>query len=189
MAMAEPTLTPTSPAVARMRALDLSLCRLLNRANGREYVGRFFALFSRLGDGVFWYTLMLLLPLLYGVAALAVSLHMALTGAAGLLIYRWLKARTSRPRPFMVSDNIIRRVPALDEYSFPSGHTLHAVAFSLVLLSHLPEWFWVVVPFTALVAMSRPVLGLHYPSDVLAGAVIGAGVATASISLAPLLFA
>jgi undecaprenyl-diphosphatase len=187
--MAEPTLTPASPTAARMRALDLALCRLLNRANGREYVGRFFALFSRLADGVFWYTLMVLLPVLHGTAAVVVSLHMALTGAAGLLIYRWLKARTSRPRPFMVSDNIIRRVPALDEYSFPSGHTLHAVAFSMVLLSHLPQWFWVVVPFTALVAMSRPVLGLHYPSDVLAGAVIGAGVATASISLTASFFA
>jgi undecaprenyl-diphosphatase len=187
--MADSTLTPPSPSLARMQAWDLSLCRLLNRANGREYVGRVFALFSRLGDGVFWYVLMALLPLLHGPGALAVSLQMAVTGAAGLTIYKWLKARTSRPRPFMVSDNIIRRVPPLDEYSFPSGHTLHAVAFSIVLLSHLPEWFWVVAPFTALVAISRPVLGLHYPSDVLAGAAIGALVAGSSISLASLLLA
>jgi undecaprenyl-diphosphatase len=114
---------------------------------------------------------------------------MALTGLAGLLIYKWLKARTSRPRPFMVSENIIRRVPPLDEYSFPSGHTLHAVAFSLVLLSHLPGWFWVVVPFSVLVAASRPVLGLHYPSDVLAGALVGALVAGASIVTVSLLIA
>lgn len=185
--MAEPMLTPPSPAFARMQALDLSLCQLLNRANRREYIGRFFALFSRLGDGVFWYTLMLLLPVIYGIGALTVSVQMALTGLTGLLIYKWLKARTSRPRPFMVSDHIIRRVPPLDEYSFPSGHTLHAVAFSLVLLSHLPEWFWVVVPFSLLVAASRPILGLHYPSDVLAGAAVGATVAGGSIALASLL--
>lgn len=187
--MADSMLTPPSPPLARMQAWDLSLCRLLNRANGREYVGRVFALFSRLGDGVFWYVLMVLLPLLHGLSALAVSLQMAVTGVASLAIYKWLKARTSRPRPFMVSDNIIRRVPPLDEYSFPSGHTLHAVAFSIVLLSHLPQWFWVVAPFTALVAISRPVLGLHYPSDVLAGAAIGALVAGTSISLASLLLA
>jgi undecaprenyl-diphosphatase len=187
--MAEPMMTPSSPAFARMQALDLSICRVLNRANGREHVGRFFAVFSRLGDGVFWYTLMLLLPVIHGSSAIAVSAHMALTGVAGLLIYKWLKARTSRPRPFMVSDNIIRRVPPLDEYSFPSGHTLHAVAFSLVLLSHLPGWFWVVVPFSVLVAASRPVLGLHYPSDVLAGALVGALVAGASIVTVSLLIA
>lgn len=187
--MAESMLTPTSPAFARMQALDLSLCRLLNRANRREYVGRFFALFSRLGDGVFWYTLMLLLPVIHGIGAVTVSVHMALTGLFGLFIYKWLKARTSRPRPFMVSDHIIRRVPPLDEYSFPSGHTLHAVAFSLVLLSYLPEWFWIVVPFSLLVAASRPILGLHYPSDVLAGALVGATVAGASIAAASLLMA
>lgn len=175
----------TSPGLARMQALDLSLCRLLNRANRREHVGRFFALISRLGDGVFWYSLMLILPLVHGVKGLQISMHMTLTGLTCLIVYKWLKGRTGRPRPFMISDNIIRRTPPLDEYSFPSGHTLHAVAFSLVLLSHLPAWLWVVVPFTVLVAASRPVLGLHYPSDVLAGAIIGAMIAGGSISLSP----
>lgn len=179
--------TPTvSPGLSRMRALDLSLCRLLNRANRREHMGRFFSLISRLGDGVFWYTLMLVLPLHYGFSGLAVSVHMGLSGLVCLFVYKWLKARTSRPRPFMVSDNIIRRTSPLDEYSFPSGHTLHAVAFSLILLNHLPEWLWLVVPFTVLVAVSRPVLGLHYPSDVLAGALIGAAIAGLSFLLAPI---
>ncbi|OOG24053.1 phosphatase PAP2 family protein [Thioalkalivibrio denitrificans] len=168
-----------------MHALDLLLCRLLNHANRREYVGRFFALISRLGDGVLWYALMLILPLLHGISGLLVSVHMGLTGLVCLIVYKWLKATTSRPRPFMVSESIVRRTPPLDEYSFPSGHTLHAVAFSLVLLSHLPEWFWVVIPFSVLVAASRPVLGLHYPSDVLAGAIIGAFIAGCSISLTP----
>jgi len=183
--MSDPTLSLTP--VARIQALDLSLCQWLNRVNRREYLGRSFALISRLGDGVFWYLLMLSLPLVHGWSAGVVSLHMAATGVMALLVYKWLKACTSRPRPFMVSTHIIRRVPPLDEYSFPSGHTLHAVSFSVVLLSHQPEWFWIVVPFTALVAASRPVLGLHYPSDVLAGAVIGATVAWASITLWPLL--
>lgn len=183
--MTESTLI-LAPAIARMKALDLTLCRWLNRANRREFVGRFFAFISRLGDGIFWYGLMFALPLIHGVGALGVSLHMALTGGACLFVYKWLKARTSRPRPFMVSDGIVRRVPPLDEYSFPSGHTLHAVAFSLVLLSHLAEWFWLVIPFTALVAASRPVLGLHYPSDVLAGALIGVALAWTSIALVAL---
>jgi undecaprenyl-diphosphatase len=175
-----------SPGLARMRALDLSLCRLLNRASGRDYASRFFSLISRLGDGVFWYVLMLIIPLLHGFGGLAVSMHMGLSGLVCLIVYKWLKTRTSRPRPFMVSDSIIRRTSPLDEYSFPSGHTLHAVAFSIILVNHLPEWLWVVVPFTVLVAVSRPVLGLHYPSDVLAGALIGAVIAGLSILLAPI---
>ncbi len=67
--------------------------------------------------------------------------------------------------------------------AFPSGHTLHAVGFSVVVLAYYPFLAWLVVPFTLLVAASRLVLGLHYPTDVLAGAVIGASIASASFGL------
>lgn len=55
---------------------------------------------------------------------------------------------------------------------------------TLVVLAYYPGLFWLLVPFSMLVAASRVVLGLHYPSDVLAGAAIGAAVASASITLA-----
>jgi len=73
---------------------------------------------------------------------------------------------------------------ALDTFSFPSGHTLHAVAFTLVTLAYWPWLASLLVPFTLLTAASRVVLGLHYPSDVLAGALIGASVALASLAIA-----
>jgi undecaprenyl-diphosphatase len=57
---------------------------------------------------------------------------------------------------------------------------MHAVGFTLVLGLHMPLLALLVAPFAALVAMSRLVLGLHYPSDVLAGALIGAGMALAT---------
>jgi undecaprenyl-diphosphatase len=66
--------------------------------------------------------------------------------------------------------------PALDRFSFPSGHTMHAVAFSLIAATTFPELAWPLWSFTVLVALSRPMLGLHYPSDVLAGALLGTGV-------------
>jgi len=64
-------------------------------------------------------------------------------------------------------------VPPLDEFSFPSGHTLHAVSFTIVALTWFPALAPLLVPFTVLVAASRVVLGLHYPSDVLAATAIG----------------
>ena len=64
-----------------------------------------------------------------------------------------------------------------DDDSFPSGHTMHAVGFSWILMTYYPELGLFVLPFTILVAMSRLVLGLHYPSDVLAGALIGSTIA------------
>ena len=167
---------------------EIPLCLLFNRVNHLKPISLFFAAISRLGNGVFWYVLMLMLPLIYGWQALQVSLHMALVGLAALLVYKWLKSSTERVRPYSHSDTILQNVAALDQFSFPSGHTLHAVGFSWVLLSYYPAWFVLVVPFSILVALSRVVLGLHYPSDVLMGAFLGAGLAQGSFCLLSCLF-
>jgi undecaprenyl-diphosphatase len=71
----------------------------------------------------------------------------------------------------------------LDRYSFPSGHTLHAVSFSLIALHYFPGLAWLLLPFTLLVALSRLVLGLHYPTDVLIATLLGGGLATTSLLL------
>jgi undecaprenyl-diphosphatase len=71
----------------------------------------------------------------------------------------------------------------LDEFSFPSGHTLQAVSFSIVALAWYPQLAPLLLSFTALVAASRVILGLHYPSDVLAAIVIGSGLGASSLWL------
>ena len=76
--------------------------------------------------------------------------------------------------------------PAPPTSSFPSGHTLHAVSFTVLATSSFPELAWLLVPFATLVAASRVVLGLHYPTDVAAGAIIGATLASLSMVLFPL---
>jgi undecaprenyl-diphosphatase len=122
-----------------------------------------------------------LLPLIYGRAAAAPAIGMALTGITGLLIYKWLKRVMVRERPFIRHPGITLAMPPLDRYSFPSGHTLHAVAFTWQAVACFPALAWVLLPVAALIAASRVVLGLHYPSDVLAGAAIGGGLATGSL--------
>ena len=146
---------------------------------------RAFAITSRLGDGVFWYALMAAMVLLDGMHGLAASAHMAATGAIALLMYKGLKRWTRRPRPFASDVRIRAWIAPLDEFSFPSGHTLHAVAFSLVAAAHYPVLAWLLAPFTVSVAASRVVLGLHYPSDVLAAGAIGTALAGLSLWLAP----
>jgi undecaprenyl-diphosphatase len=169
--------------VARMLRWDEAACLRLNR--GLRLPGLRLALqaASRLGDGVFWYALMAALLALHGREAAGPVLHILLTGGACTLLYKWLKARTLRPRPYQVMQAVRVGAAPLDPFSFPSGHTLHAVAFSVMASAWFPETAWVVWPFTALVALSRPVLGLHYPSDVLAGAIIGAALAAFSLAL------
>jgi len=167
----------------RLRLWDSALCVRFNGAVRIAPVRRIFRIVSRLGDGVFWYSLMLALLATGGVAALGPVGRMAGTGLVCTLIYKWLKSRTSRPRPFAVENAVRAGADPLDPFSFPSGHTLHAVAFSIVAIAFYPVLAWLLVPFTLLVAASRVVLGLHYPSDVLAGAALGALIARGALAL------
>lgn len=167
----------------RINEYDVALCAFCNRQSRHFTVRNFFRLVSRLGDGVFWYALMVVLLVEHGIGAVPAVLHMIAVGLIGTLFYKFIKGKTLRPRPFNVYPAIKCAGKTLDQFSFPSGHTLHAVAFSIVVVSYYPGLVWLVSPFALLVALSRPVLGLHYPSDVLAGGVLGAAVALISLVL------
>lgn len=143
---------------------DRRLALALHRGFAQPASRQVLALASRLSDAAPWGVLIALLPWL---------------DAANLVLYGALKRGTRRPRPFERCDGIraCARVP--DAFSFPSGHALHAVAFAALLSAFYPAlapWLW---GFAVLVGISRVVLGLHYPSDVLAGALIGAATAQA----------
>jgi len=176
--------TAINTVIARFNAAEYGLCRRLNRGASFAVPRRVFQLASRLGDGLAWYVLILALPLIYGRAAVKPAIVMALTGALGVLVYALLKRMFVRERPFITHAAIDRAAAPLDRYSFPSGHTLHAVSFTWQACAHFPELAWVLIPLAALIAGSRVVLGLHYPSDVLAGAAIGAALAELGTCLA-----
>lgn len=168
---------PAPERWSRLTDRELAWCLRFHQTVRHRLIIRLFAAVSRLGDGVFWYALMAALLLTQGAAAAPVVGRMLLVGAVCLGLYKWLKAKTTRPRPCARHDRIQPRVAPLDEYSFPSGHTLHAVSFTLIAVHYYPNLAWLLLPFAMLVALSRVVLGLHYPSDVLAGALLGAGLA------------
>jgi undecaprenyl-diphosphatase len=171
------------PLQQQIKTWDMELCAFCNRQSRNFTIRNLFRLVSRLGDGVFWYTLMIVLLLQYQGEAIKPVLHMVVVGLIGTLLYKFIKGKTLRPRPFNVYPAIKCVGKTLDQFSFPSGHTMHAVAFGIVAVSYFPALIWLVIPFSTLVALSRPILGLHYPSDVLAGAALGAAVASLSLVL------
>ena len=82
-----------------LNELEASVCRAWSRRGQLRWIQRPFALVSRLGDGVFWYVLMLLLPVFHGLNGLQASLHMLATSGVALLLYKSLKGVTRRARP------------------------------------------------------------------------------------------
>ncbi len=171
-----------SAMLARIDAAEYGMCRSLNRGASHGGLRMTFRVASRLGDGVVWYAMLALLPLLYGPGAIRPVVVMLITGVLGVVLYKALKHVFVRERPFITHSSISLAAAPLDRYSFPSGHTLHAVSFTWQAVSHFPELAWVLVPLASLIAASRVVLGLHYPTDVLAGA--GIGFALAALGLA-----
>ncbi|OIR19571.1 phosphatidylglycerophosphatase B [mine drainage metagenome] len=167
----------------QIKTWDMELCAFCNRQSRSFTVRNLFRLVSRLGDGVFWYVLMIVLLLQYQGAALPAVVHMIAVGLVGTALYKFIKGKTLRPRPFNVYPAIVCVGKTLDQFSFPSGHTMHAVGFGIVAVAYFPALVWLVLPFSVLVGLSRPILGLHYPSDVLAGAALGAAVAGLSFVL------
>lgn len=171
-------------AFQRFEQVELKLCHCLNRSIDFPSVRQFFRAVGWLGNGWFWYALIACLPWLYGRAGTLTGVQMLVTGFAGVVIYKLIKQRAVRERPFITHSTISCVSVPLDRYSFPSGHTMHAVSFTILMVHAFPAWALPLAAFTALVALSRIVLGLHYPTDVAAGAALGGALGALSMLLA-----
>ena len=171
-------------AIARLQHWDELVCVRVNRGARQRPVVLLLQGISWLGNGIFWYALMLALLLAETREAAMPVLHMAFVGAVCTSCYKMVKHSTVRSRPYQVNPLVSANAAVLDRFSFPSGHTLHAIAFSFVACSYYPGLWVILVPFTLLTAVSRVALGLHYPSDVIAGGVLGGLIAGASFLIA-----
>ncbi|MEC8908409.1 MAG: phosphatase PAP2 family protein [Pseudomonadota bacterium] len=91
-----------------------------------------------------------------------------------------------RKRPVIsFTDNHPHTAPR-DKKTFPSGHTMNAVNFAVLFTWAYPPLAYIVIPFAFLVALSRVILGMHYPTDVVVGAALGIILSWTSLLLFPL---
>ena len=94
--------------------------------------------------------------------------------AVGVLVGNvCLKNLIARPRPCWLDDSVLMLISVPTDYSFPSGHTLASAIGATVLTKTNRRFGWVAIPLAAVIAFSRLYLFVHYPSDILTGAVLG----------------
>lgn len=145
-----------------------------SRKYSRE-IARVFRWVSRSGDGEIYLLLGLSLwafePRL-GDSFMATGL---VAFSMELLLYLLIKNTCKRSRPF---DHLRHITPSLrpsDKFSFPSGHTAAAFVFASLIGWHYPEFSAAAFTTAILIGLSRVILCVHYPSDIVAGAVLGMG--------------
>jgi undecaprenyl-diphosphatase len=166
-------------AISRLEAPVVRWCARLER---RPAIRLAMLAATRAGDG---WALFLLVPMAAwmggarGLAAVACGAAASVVVAA---VVHAIKALVRRRRPEAI--DLLRPVTAPDLHAFPSGHTAHAFCL-MVVAWWIAPWFGAAfVPFAVLVALSRIVFGLHYPSDVLVGAVLGSGLSALTLGSA-----
>ena len=163
-------------ALQRLHGLDTAAaCRLAEAVRSQPAVAVLRGA-SWLGN---WMLTAVTAAVLLAVAGPGTALRFLLAGAVGVLLQQGLKEGVARVRPCLTEGGPHQRVSIPDAGSFPSGHTLHAVLAATTVVLHAPWLAAVYVPVALLVAVSRVALGVHYPSDVAAGAVLGAAFAAA----------
>lgn len=139
---------------------------------------------TKLGDfGLIWIALGIFM--LFFASTRRVGLTVALSMISDIVLLNLiLKNLFERVRPYEAIEGLTRIIPAESSFSFPSGHAGHAFATSVVMLIMLPKKYGIpAFIFACIMAFSRLYVGVHYPTDVLAGCMVGTITALLSVKI------
>lgn len=129
---------------------------------------------TRGGDGWLWYAMGLTVALFGGTDRIPALAAAGMAVSLGIALFLKLKRAIGRRRPCALEPHCWATLLPPDQFSFPSGHTITAFAVALALGSFYPSMLPGLLFCAASVALSRILLGMHFLTDVLAGAVLGA---------------
>ena len=136
---------------------------------------------TRMGDGWLWYSLGAILVAFGGARGYAAVGAAGSAAILGIFVFKALKRLSRRPRPCQLQPHCWATILPPDQFSFPSGHTMTAFSIALVVSYFYPTLQGPLYFLALSIGLSRIVLGMHFLSDVLAGAVLGSALGIASI--------
>ena len=162
---------------------DIRLMRRVHRWRAPRWLRSSTLWITRLGDGWIWYALAVII-LFFGGEKRLVAVGAGLAASlAGIVVFRQLKLISKRPRPYQVEPHCWAMVIPPDRFSFPSGHSMTAFSITVTIGHFYPDLQMLLIVLALSIAASRIILGMHYLTDVVAGAAIGIGLGLASLSL------
>jgi len=167
--------------LAWLQSIDAALFRFINQKLSCSALDAVMRPFD--GNVIFFPALLVLAVLLCWKGGARGRLFVLLTAviifAGDVLLIGPLKHALGRPRPFNNIAEAIVLVGRGGSGSLPSSHTSSWFAGAFLAYAFYPRTLWVMLPFALTMAFSRVYVGVHYPGDVLMGAVVGAGYAAA----------
>lgn len=138
---------------------------------------------SKTGDGYAYAALGLLIWAVEPVVGQIFFLTALLAFAFELPIYLLLKNTFKRNRPFNILENFSSYIAPSDKFSMPSGHTAAAFVFATVCAHFYPDYTPILLAWACGIGLSRVLLGVHFPGDVIAGCLLGCACAELAITL------
>lgn len=157
-------------------ARDQRLMRRIHRWYAPKWIRGWMIGATRGGDGYLWVALALAFLSLGGSKEQYTVLEAATSALLAALVFLKVKRMAGRRRPCELEPHCWASLLPPDEFSFPSGHTMSAFAISMPIMVHYPGSMLPLLFCGFSIAASRVVLGMHFLSDVLAGAALGCGI-------------
>jgi len=162
---------------------DHRLMRRVHRWRPPRWFRLWMILATRGGDGWLWYGMSAVVLVLGGATRYEAVTAAWMAIGAGALLFLIAKKVTGRKRPIALERHCWATLLPPDQFSFPSGHTITAFAFTLAMGSFYPHLIGLLLFFALSVATSRIMLGMHFLSDVVIGAILGAGLGYAAFAI------